>query len=101
MIIGDKMIGKYESFSSRRHDFGDGEKTMNEYTFLDAKGSEQVLSASPALHKQLQKAQLQRGEKVLIQIKAQIPTEKGNPQNVFRVVVDDGKPDAPKADSDF
>lgn len=99
--IGDKFVGLY--VGSELNDRLEGKPT--DYFFKQRDGSEVSITIKGSLDTQLKKANLQPGEKVSITFKAERETNKGNPQRIFGVVVDDTpgaaktapKP-APKAD---
>lgn len=55
--IGDKLLGFFEKYTQRTHDFNDGQgpKTLHSYTFRNREG-EWVHDANQDLHVKLQKA---------------------------------------------
>lgn len=95
--VGDKFAGLFVSFASRTHDFGQGDRVLNEYIFKDKTGAIVQITANYDLHRRLQKADLKPGYKVIITYASDLPPKKAghSPMKQFKVLVDDGADAAP------
>jgi hypothetical protein len=87
--VGDKVVGRFVSYVESNGKFG----IENRYTFKGASGLF-VIAANFDLHRRLVKAELKRGNAVMISYSGDLPPSKpGNsPMKMFKVMVDDSPP---------
>ena len=87
--IGDKCGGFFISKDIREKTFGNETKTVTEYTIRSKEGVDQIVTGSKDLDKRMEAANPQRGNPVLIKLKARKPVPGFQSQKkIFDVAVD-------------